>query len=482
MTTVLEREGPAKPTKPRRLSLRRVALVPLARRHWPFLVVLAAGIALRLVATLGFWPILPFMNRDSYEYLRRALEMSATGGFHPFLYSTLLRLLTLGGSLAPIAIVQHLAGLTMGGLLYALLRRRGAGPVLGALGVAPVLLDGFQLAFEHQILSETVCQLLVVSGLVLLTWRDRASLVQAGGAGLLLGVSVLVRFVGLGTIVPGLVYSLVRRMGWARVVSLALSFVLPLAVYAVWFKSDSGSFGITNRNGFYLYGRTASFADCGEVSVPPELRLFCPPPGGPPGRGLFKSGLPDEIRRDPSYNGKALAFAKRMIMAKPMAYASAVLTDFARYFAVAGEGRKKMNSWRFPESVRSRRPAPSGLTLRFESRPPFAALLHGYQGVVHTWGPLLAVLLLAGAIGGVIGWGDRAAGAPAPEALLFTFAAVGLMLFATMFAVYHFRYVLVAIPLSGPAAALGVVAARHRMTGRRPAAQPDPEPHAVPEP
>jgi hypothetical protein len=479
MTTVLEREESAEPTKPRRLSLRRVALGPLVRQHWPFLVLLAAGIALRLVASLAFWPIVPFRNRDSYEYLRRALEMSATGGFHPFLYSTLLRVLTLGGSLAPVTMVQHLAGLAMGGLLYALLRRRGAGPVLGALGVSPVLIDGFQLAFEHQILSETFCQLFVVCGLVLLTWRGRPSLVHAGGGGLLLGVSVLVRFVGLGTMVPALLYSVVRRMGWARIASLVLSFVLPLAVYAVWFKSDSGSLGITNRNGFYLYGRTASFADCREVSVAPELRVFCPPPGGPPGRGLFKSGLPDEIRRDPSYNGRALAFAKQMIAAKPLAYVSAVLWDFARYFTVSDEFKKSRNQWRFPHAIRSDRRMSSGLAVQVGYRPGLAAFLHDYQSVVHTWGPLLAALFLVGAVGGVIGWGNRAAGAPAPEALLFTFAAVGMMLFATMFAVYHFRYVLVAIPLSGPATILGVVAARNRMAGRRLAAQGRPEPEAV---
>jgi hypothetical protein len=479
VTRALEREDRVEPAEPRRLLPRRADIVLFLRRHWPFLVILAAGIALRVVASLAFWPILPFRNRDSYEYLRRALELSVTRSFHPFLYSTLLRGLTLTGSLAPVAILQHVAGLTMGVLLYALLRRRGGGPVLSALGVAPVLIDGFQIAFEHQILTETFCQLFVVSGLVLLTWRDRPSVVQAGGAGLLLGASVLLRFVGLGTIVPAVLYSLVRRMGWGRIVALGLLFLVPLSVYGLWFRSESGSLGITNRNGFYLYGRVASFADCREVAVPPKLRIFCPPPGGPPGRGLFQSGLPDDIRRNPAYNGPALAFATRMIAAKPLDYAAAALTDFTRYFGVSAQGR---NQWRFPSTLRLRRPMPPGLTVRFWYRPPLAVFLHEYQGIMHTWGPILGVLLLAGAVGGAIGWTNRGRGAPAPEALLFTFTAVAVMLFATMFAVHHFRYVLTPLPLAGPAAALGVVAARNRLSRRPSIGEAGRSPGEAPEP
>jgi hypothetical protein len=369
-------------------------------------------------------------------------------------------------------------------MLYLLLRRLGVHPVVAALGVAPVLLDGYQLDIEHQLLSEAFFQLFIVSALVLLAWNRRPNLPAAAATGALIGLASLIRFVGLAAIVAALLYALVRRVGWVRVVTILVAFLVPLAAYGLWFRSVSGSFGITNRNGFYLYGRVVSFADCREVPVPQDLQVFCPR-GRPGVGGLFTSGLPRSIRRDPSYNAKAMAFAKRMIRAKPAAYAGAVLSDFLKYFGpgTPQERDSYAGMWRVQEELtaRDQRRIPPGITTTFRIDRPLAVFLHGYQGVVWVNGPLLAVLLLMGLIGGAVGWAKRRGRSLAPEAWLFTLAALGLLLFPPVFAVYHFRYVLPVLPLVGCAGALGAAAAAAAVRPE-PVAQPAsaPEPEAGP--
>jgi hypothetical protein len=237
-----------------------------------------------------------------------------------------------------------------------------------------------------------------------------------------------------------------------------------LAGYAAWFQTHSGDFAITNRNGFFLYGRVVDFADCDTFSVPERLRVFCPRPESR--RGLFASRLPSGIRRDPTYNDEAMEFAKRAIAAHPGAYASAVANDFLRYFAPASpEARAPGDQkWRFRTDVRIPRrvtqggegaPPASRIPLRLRVNEAAALAMRDYQARVWTHGPLLAAFLLAGIIGGITGLATGRARPAATAALLFAVSAAGMLLFATTFTIYHFRYVMPAIPLSGPAAVLG---------------------------
>ncbi len=267
-------------------------------------------------------------------------------------------------------------------------------------------------------------------------------------------------------ILAAVAYVLLRRMGWIRLAVLVGGFLLTLTVYGLWFQSQTGTFGITNRNGFFLYGRVVAFADCRQVTVPDDLRVFCPPhPGQTSHGGVFRSGLPDRIRKDPAFNAKALEFSRRMILAKPGAYVSAVLADFTKYFRVGQPSDSKM--WRFPAILtnRDQRRVPPGIDVHFRLNTGLAGFLRRYQSLLWVYGPLLGVLLFLGVAGGGLGLVRGGLGTLAPEAWLFTLAAVGLLIFAPVFAVYHFRYVLPAIPLTGPAAVLGVAAV---MARRRP--------------
>jgi hypothetical protein len=427
--------------------------------NWPFVAVLATGVILRAIVLLAYQPVLPLM-RDALMYVERSATWAPGGSFHPFLYPVLLKPFVAVGHVEWISIVQHLAGLAMGVLLYALMRHLTVSPILAAIGVAPVLLDGFQLNIEHQVMSETFCQLFATGGLVVLAWAERPPPSAAAAAGCLIAASGLVRFPGLAVIVGAIAYVLLKGMGSRRLIALILGFTVPLALYALWFRSHSGSVAITNRNGFFLYGRVASFADCSEDEVPHRLQVFCPPKRQRDSgmAGLFTSGLPDDVRQNPNNNGRALEFSRRMIAAKPWAYVSAVVSDFLTYFEVTPPATREPGAgkWIFKESIsrqQQRLPTSAQMRLSFEVDESLANFLHQYQARVWSYGPLLGIMILLGIGGGLAGWGRPRPSAA--ESWLFTLAAIGLLLFPPVFAVYHVRYVLPALPFVFPAGAIG---------------------------
>jgi hypothetical protein len=445
-------------------------LLAFAKRHWVFLLLAAVGIALRVVTAMAYSPSLPLRNKDAYQYIARAETFSPVGSFHPFLYSATLKPFLAADAFQWLTIVQHAAGIAMAVLLYALLCRLGLPPWLGALGAAPVLLDGYQIAIEHRVFSETFFELCGVAGLVLLAWNAAGRWPTLVPAGILVGSSVLYRFAGLAIVATALLYTIIRRVGWVRLLIFVASLAAPLCLYAAWFHAETGTFALTNRNGFYLYGRVAMFADCGGTDVPTEERVFCPENlEHEPGRGLFASGLPDEIRRDPKYNSLAGSFARRMIRAHPAEYASAVSADFAKYFR--SRDAQDNEKWLFTKELteRDQRNIPPGVSIQFTMDRSTASFLRSWQNVVSVYGPLLALLLALGLLGGIAGWATRARPPVGPEAALFALSSIGVMLFATVFAVYHFRYTIPAVPFAGAAGAAGAWALWQRF--RRPSAE-----------
>jgi hypothetical protein len=443
-------------------------LLAATARHWAFALVATVGIALRIVALIAYTPSFPLRNRDAYAYLERSITFDPEGAFHPFLYSATLKPFVLADAFSWVTIVQHAAGVSLGLLLYIALCRFGVHRSVAALGAVPALLDGYQIAIEHQILTETFFEVFAVAGIVALSWNVTLRWPGAALAGFFTATSVLFRYAGLAVIAAALVYALIRRMGWRPLLIFVVSAAIPLLGYATWFHSQTGTFGLTNRNGFYLYGRVVSFADCKKVRVPAEERVFCPENlEHAPGRGLFAAGLPDEVRRDPKYNHLASSFARRMIRADPGAYASAVGTDFARYFRTrASQDHEK---WLFPArvSVRDDRHVPPGISIDFRMNDSLASFLRNWQQAVSVYGPLLALFLILGVGGAIAGWATRERPPVGPEALLFTLSALGLMIFATMFAVYHFRYTIPAVPFAGAAGVSGAWAIWERFRARR---------------
>src|SRR5690348_14747166 len=112
----------------------------LLRRHWMIGLLLAAGLVLRVIAQYGYMPALLFIDSKKYLY-GTSFTDSNWGSYDPIGYALLiLRPVLMVGSLALVAVVQHVLGLGMAVALYALLLRRGVTRWLAALAVAPVLL------------------------------------------------------------------------------------------------------------------------------------------------------------------------------------------------------------------------------------------------------------------------------------------------------------------------------------------------------
>src|SRR5262249_22673860 len=115
--------------------------------------------------------------------------------------------------LAPVAAFNHLLGLGIAGLIYAVLLRRGVKPWMAALATGPVLLDGFQLLIEQMVMSEPLFQFFVVLGIALLLWRPRPTPMTAAGAGVAFAAAALTRFVGLPLVLAGLLFCVLAAGG-----------------------------------------------------------------------------------------------------------------------------------------------------------------------------------------------------------------------------------------------------------------------------
>jgi hypothetical protein len=132
---------------------RKIVTKPPTRRHALFGAVLLAGIAVRVIAMLGFRGLM--RTPDSRRYVRNAVHL-APGPVRPFGYSVMLWLLEPFHSVMAVVAVQYAMGLGIGVVGYALLRRAGL-PGWGAtLAMGPVLLSAYAVQLQHFVLSDTL--------------------------------------------------------------------------------------------------------------------------------------------------------------------------------------------------------------------------------------------------------------------------------------------------------------------------------------
>jgi hypothetical protein len=163
-----------RPQAPRRWRPSLTALPGLVRRHWLFSLALAAAALPRLLAMLGFRPAMLF-RLDTYDYLWGAVHLSPNV-INPSGYSLFLRLLLPFHSLVLVAAVQHVLGLVVATLVYAVLRHYRL-PAWGAtLAATPVLFDPGQILIEHLIMADLLAMVLMVGAFAVLLFRDLPSL------------------------------------------------------------------------------------------------------------------------------------------------------------------------------------------------------------------------------------------------------------------------------------------------------------------
>jgi hypothetical protein len=453
-------------------------VVSLAHRHRLFSALLAVGLVLRVMAWLAYRPVL-FFYGDSYSYLSNSQGLRPNP-IRPIGYPLLLHVLLWSRTLATVPAVQHLFGLATAVLGYALLRRLGAGAVVASLCAAPLLLDGYLLNIEQYLLAETMFMLLVMGGLALLAWHQRPSAPACAAAGGLLGAAALTRTVGMVLIVPVLLYVLLRWFGLLRIAMVTLGFALPLIAYALWFGATWGQVGVTKHDGYFLYGRVSTFADCSAWRVPADQRFLCfgPPPAQRPNPNhyVWAEWSAPPYRSHPfALDGKLRRFALEAIRHQPLAYASTILADLVHY---ASPGHTTdlwdtpLTHWRFQTTDHTRN---IRLTRRVVQKyggsqqlnRPLAELLRGYQAVVFVQGPMLAAALLAGLAAALVGRSVSHGRRLRAESLLFALVGVAMPATAAATTMFDYRYVLPAIPPLCLAAGTAVTVARSRLAERR---------------
>ena len=182
-------------------------------RHRLFAAAFGLGIVVRLITMLGFPPAIWF-GGDSASYLSTALY-HAPGTSRLSGYGFVLFLLKPFHSFAVVTAVQHLMGLAVGVMIYALLRRYGL-PGWGAtLAALPVLLDAYQVELEHEILPSATFGFLVMAAITLtLWWRRDRPLWATVVAGFVLAAAATLWPVGLPVLIVFLLYLALRRVGW----------------------------------------------------------------------------------------------------------------------------------------------------------------------------------------------------------------------------------------------------------------------------
>jgi hypothetical protein len=249
-------------------------LSALARRHRLATAALTAGVVLRVIVMAGFGPAALF-KLDTYDYLWDAAHLQPNP-VNPSGYAVFLWLFKPFHSLLLIAGLQHLMGLAIAVMIYAILRSWGAGPWLATAAAAPVLFDPAQLLLEQYVMADILAMLLMMTGFAVLLTRRFPGTARAVTGTLLLGLSAVVRPATL--VLIGLVacYLLVRRTGWRTAAAAVAAGLLPIAGYVAWFASVSGNVGLTSSDGLFLWSRTMSFANCAVIKPPADLRDLCP--------------------------------------------------------------------------------------------------------------------------------------------------------------------------------------------------------------
>ena len=477
--------------------------VTLLRRHWLIAVLVAAGLALRILAQLAYHPALIYV--DSLKYLYGAYP-----GSEPLGYTAFLRLILLADGLGVVTLVQHVLSLALAVVLYVVLLRRNVPPWLAALAAAPVLLDAYQLQMEQMIMPEALFEAMVVAGLAILLWRPDLTISLAVVAGLVLGSSAVVKQLALVLFVPALVFVLASVRNWRR--SLAVSgalvaaFFVPVLAYCTISYARTGHFWLAHRQP--VTGRLAAAADCSTLRLPPAVRPLCPTPAeqahGPD--WLEHSGQSPLFRTpvEPGTRGRLISELNSAVAhQQPLRVAAAIMADWGRLFVAVRVGDPSVtpiSRWQFQTSYPTYPPWVSvksngdivvglqfqvGVPFHFSVlRPayggrahvdrPIAAFLRSYQlDGGYTPGPLLALCALAGLGGSVLALirRRRSDGAATSAILLFTATAAALLLLPDVYE-FTWRYQLPALITLPPAGALAASALIARNRARRSASRP----------
>src|SRR6516165_5896475 len=262
------------------------AAASLFGRNRLFAVALVPAVLLRIDAELGYrWQ--SWFN-DSFNYVTSAVTLTLDPT-RPSGYAVYLRVLEPFHSFALVTMSQHLMGLLVAVMIYALARHRFGVPAwVAVLFSLPVLYDGFEIQLEHLIMADTLFLFLAMAAVTLVLWSPRPSWRACLLAGFLLGLSAVVRSTGLPLLAVFAVYLFIRflpgvfgtaRRRWrglvAALAACGVAFAVPVVAYEGWYDLQHGEFTMTDSTGVFLYSRVMTFADCSRMQLPTELLSLC---------------------------------------------------------------------------------------------------------------------------------------------------------------------------------------------------------------
>jgi hypothetical protein len=431
------------------------------------------AVLLRVDAELGYrWQV--WFN-DSFDYVQNTvhfdLDPTRVSG-----YSIFLKILEPLHSYAAITILQHLMGLAVAVMIYALARHRFGAPAwLAVLATVPVLYDGFEVQLEHLIMADIPFLFVFTLALTLLLWEPDPSLLRCALIGLLLGIGDLLRSVALPMLILFAGYMLLRRIKWRKIVALCALCAIPVVAYAGLFDSEHGQFAMTDSTGVFLYSRVMTFAECSKMTLTTAEQTLCtvvPPDQRPIAQAYIWTsmsplkGYPPPVF-SPVPNKLGESFAIEAIESQPLGYAEAVFDDTWRVFGFKREVFP--NAPTYDEYLFTRDPLPiptynlakgygkytSYAAAYVQGNPythvvqPFAGLIELYEHHIYLPGTIYGLILLVGLVGIGLAW-RRAGG----EALLPWAISLALVVIPAATAEFDYRYVLVAVPFATLAAVM----------------------------
>jgi hypothetical protein len=451
--------------------LHRKILQGLAR-HWAIVLVLAAGLLVRVLVVIAYNPL--FWFTDTHGYLRAA-ELGRPGQARPFGYSGFIWLWShLHLSHREIVVVQHVLVLALAGLVYAFLVHRGVTRWIAALAVVPLALSPLLVNIEHHLLSDALFVVLYAGAALLLAWwNEKPPLWACGVAGLLTAAAALTRQVGMVMIVVILGYMLLRRFGWRRVGLLAATFAIPVVGYLFWMHDTYGVYAFTTWRGKHLYARVAPIAQCQKLGqLTAQERQLCddrPLDKRPGPEGYLWVGgqapartLPDKVD---------LAFARKVIVHQPLDYLGMVATDISHVFYLGQKqrpGEPCVAYWSYPG------PRPGGCRTDavgttiwaehpFRVNEPLARGLRQYSRFDYPAGPFFLACILLVAFTAL--WHPRRGDWRLRlDALFLSLLGIGVTFGAIATANFSYRYTVVLYCTLAPAAALALT---HLLAQRR---------------
>lgn len=449
--------------------------VGVLRPNLLFLSFLSLGTVVRWLVVVTYRH--PFVQPDSMRYLYSAVRMQADRD-RPSGYSVFVHLFPGWSHLWPITAVQHLLGLAMAVGIYWMLVSRCVPRWGAALATVPVLLDPFQLSIEHYILSDVLFELFVLSAFIALSVRRRVSWQLAALAGLLIGCATVTRATGDLLVTVAVAVLLLGQARWRPAVALLIATAIPVIGYMAWYKGDYGTYSTGRFPENLLYGRTAEFVNCGDVTLPAYEKPLCPrEPRSKRGSWYFYTWSPQgPIANYTPPKGKTTwevlhDYNRRVIKQEPLAYARLVLGDAMRGFEPwrqeGAYSTGQIRSWRFtaaghPE-FRSHRHLPlMGVThpSKLVTHVALAGALEDYSHV-YLPGPVFAACLAIGLLA-TAGVGRARHSGLRSTVALFVISTVILLLISTAVSIFSWRYQLPQFILLPPAAALGLVALLRR--------------------